>query len=66
MPMKMIGQGLFVNTSKILGARIYQKDAKFRVAFTLDAAEKENQVIYSMPSDNEADCVSLIQSLDIQ
>jgi len=66
MPLKMIGQGLYVNTNKILGARIYQKDSKFKVAFQIDAIEKENQVLFSMGSENEADCVALINSLDVQ
>lgn len=66
MPMKMIGKGLFVNTNKILGARIYQKDSQFKVAFQMDAIEKENQVVFSMGSDKEDDCLALINSLDIQ
>ena len=47
MPMIKIGGANYIPSEKVLGARIFEKDGKIKVAFAIDAIAKENQVAFS-------------------
>lgn len=63
MSMKKIGNANYVNTSKVLGARIYQKDGKIKVAIQIDAKAAENQVLFSDECATAQEAEALVLSL---
>jgi len=42
-----IATNRFINRKKIIGANIYEKDGKIRVAITLDTVNKEEATAFS-------------------
>lgn len=42
-----IAPGRFVNPKKIIGANVYEKNGKWRVAFTMDTINKEAENAFS-------------------
>jgi len=63
MTSKKIGANTYINTDKILTARIFKKDDVIKVCFELDTESKEPKVAFSDPAANVAEAETLIQSL---
>lgn len=63
MPMKKIGNSNYINSSRVLGARIYQKDSVIKVAIKVDAKATENQVEFSDQCATLAEAEALVLSL---
>lgn len=63
MSMKKIGASNYINCSRVLGARIYQKDGIIKVAIKIDAKATENQVEFSDPCSTPAEAEALVLSL---
>ena len=63
MSMKKIGASNYINSSRVLGARIYQKDGIIKVAIKVDAKATENQVEFSDPCPTAEAAEALVLSL---
>lgn len=58
-----IAPGRFINRKRIVGANIYQKDGKIRVAITLDTVNKEESTVFSGEMANDTEARNFISNL---
>jgi hypothetical protein len=58
-----IAPGRFINLKKVIGANAYEKNGKWRVAFTMDTVNKEAETMYSAEFTAYEPAKALIQSL---
>lgn len=58
-----IAPGRFINRKRVVGANIYQKDGKIRVAIELDTVNKEAATAFSGELANDQEARNLIGNL---
>lgn len=56
-------QGRTVNSKLIVGASIYQKDGKYKVAIDLDTVNPDRRTVYSDPYATESEAQQFINTI---